>query len=66
MILVNQMHLVFVLNAKNITVIHALNIIMKKLNHKMEKLDIYVPIDLYCQSHPDNLLNLFCADEKGK
>jgi hypothetical protein len=32
----------------------------------MEKLDIYVPIDLYCQSHPDNSLNLFCADEKGK
>ena len=35
-------------------------------NHKKEKLDIYVPIDLYCQSHPDIRLNLFCADEKGK
>ena len=32
----------------------------------MEKIDIYVPIDLYCQSHPDIPLNLFCADEKGK
>lgn len=39
---------------------------IKKTNHKMEKIDIYVPIDLYCQSHPNNLLNLFCADEKGK
>ena len=37
-----------------------------KSNHKMEKIDIYVPIDLYCQAHPDIPLNLFCADEKGK
>ena len=38
----------------------------KKSNHKKEKIDIYVPIDLYCQSHPDIPLNLFCIDEKGK
>ncbi len=37
-----------------------------KSNHKMEKLDIYVPIDLYCQAHPDFPLNLFCVEEKGK
>ena len=37
-----------------------------KLNHKMEKIDIYVPIDLYCQVHSDFPLNLFCVDEKSK
>ena len=35
-------------------------------NHKKEKIDIYVPIDIYCQEHPDTTLNLFCVDEKGK
>ena len=37
----------------------------KKSNHKKEKIDVYVPIDIYCQEHPDNALNLFCVDEKG-
>ena len=40
----------------------------KKINssHKKEKTDIYVPINIYCQEHPDITLNLFCVDEKGK
>ena len=38
----------------------------KKSNHKKEKIDVYVPIDLKCQDHPDIPLNLFCVDEKGK
>ena len=37
-----------------------------KSNHKIEKIHIYVPIDLYCQVHSDFPLNLFCVDEKGK
>ena len=34
-------------------------------NHKKEKIDLYVPIELKCRNHPDIPLNLFCADEKG-
>ena len=37
-----------------------------KSSHKKEKIDVYVPIDIYCQEHPDIALNLFCVDEKGK
>ena len=37
-----------------------------KSNHKKEKIDIYIPIELKCQEHPDVHLNLFCIDEKGK
>ena len=37
-----------------------------KINHKKEKIDLYVPIDLKCQAHPNIPLNLFCVDEKGK
>ena len=33
-------------------------------NHKKEEIDIYVPIDLKCQDHPEVPLNLFCLDEK--
>ena len=33
-------------------------------NHKKEKIDPYVPIDLKCQEHPKNPNNLFCLDEK--
>ena len=36
-----------------------------KSNHKKEKIDVYVPIDLKCPEHPDNALNLFCVEEKG-
>ena len=37
-----------------------------KSNHKKDKIDIFVPIELKCLEHPDIPLNLFCADEKGK
>ena len=33
--------------------------------HKFEKIDYYVPIDLKCPEHPDVPYNLFCVDEKG-
>ena len=36
------------------------------INHKKEKIDFFVPIDIKCPEHPSNLLNLFCVDEKGK
>ena len=34
--------------------------------HKRENIDLYVPIEFKCQEHPDNSLNLFCLNEKGK
>ena len=34
--------------------------------HKIENIDPYIPIDLKCPEHPENALNLFCVDEKGK
>ncbi len=34
--------------------------------HKVEKIEPFIPIDLKCQDHPQNPLNLFCIDEKGK
>ena len=69
MILVNQMHLFFALNDKEyycnscFKKAHDKN---KKSNHKMEKIDIYVTIEIYCQSNLDININIFCADEKGK
>ncbi len=46
-----------------IKIIHSI-----KLNsqHKTEKIDYFVPIDLKCPEHPDVPYNLFCIDEKGK
>ncbi len=40
----------------------------KKANHdhKKEKIDYFVPIDLKCHEHPKIAINLFCVDEKGK
>ena len=35
-------------------------------NHKKEKLDNFVPVELKCHDHPKNIINLFCLDEKGK
>ena len=35
-------------------------------NHKKEKLDLFFPLELKCQEHPKNIINLFCIDEKGK
>ena len=34
--------------------------------HKKENKDLYVPIELKCQEHPDIPLSLFCLNEKGK
>ena len=34
--------------------------------HKKEKIDYFVPIDVKCQDHPKDRISLFCIDEKGK
>lgn len=36
-----------------------------KKNHNKGKLDNLTPIGNKCPDHPDNLLNLFCIDEKS-
>ena len=36
-----------------------------KTQHKKEKIDPFVPIDIKCPDHPNNPMNLFCVDEKG-
>ena len=33
--------------------------------HKKEKIDYFVPIDIWCSEHEKNALNLFCVNEKG-
>ena len=40
----------------------------KELNkdHKKEKIDYFVPIEIKCTEHPQNSLNLFCINDKGK
>ena len=38
----------------------------KNNSHEKEKIDFFVPIDLKCPEHPDDRINLFCVDEKGK
>ena len=38
----------------------------KNFNHKKDKIDPYVPIDLKCPKHPKDRINLFCIDDKGK
>ena len=35
------------------------------INHKKEKIDLFVPIDIKCFKHPKNIINLFCVEEKG-
>ena len=37
----------------------------KNSNHKTEKIDYFIPIELKCHEHPKNIINLFCIDEKG-
>ena len=37
----------------------------KNSDHKIESIDPFIPIDLKCPDHPENALNLFCANEKG-
>jgi len=34
-------------------------------NHKKEKIDYFVPIDIKCHNHPKNIINLYCVEEKG-
>ena len=34
--------------------------------HKKEKLDPFISIEIKCPIHPINSLSLFCVDEKGK
>ena len=34
-------------------------------NHKKEKIDYFVPMDIKCPEHKGNIINLFCVDEKG-
>ena len=44
-------------------IIHSLQ---KNKEHKKEKIDLYIPIDLKCPQHPKIPIDLFCVDEKGK
>ena len=37
----------------------------KNSNHKKEKIDLFLPIDIMCPEHGRNSMNLFCVDEKG-
>lgn len=37
----------------------------KNQSHKKEPLDLFVPIELNCQIHLKDRLNLFCLKEKG-
>ena len=38
---------------------------IKKVNHKKEKVDPFVPPDFKCENHPRGIMDLFCVDEKG-
>ena len=38
----------------------------KNLSHKKENIDPFVPIELKCPYHPQDRMNLFCINEKGK
>ena len=38
----------------------------KKIKHKKEKIDPFVPIDIKCSEHPRGIMDLFCLDDKGK
>lgn len=44
-------------------IIHELK---QESQHTKENIDPFVPIDFNCPQHPDNQLNLYCVDEKGK
>ena len=34
-------------------------------HHKIEKIDVFVPIDTRCPKHDTIPMNLFCIDDKG-
>ena len=33
--------------------------------HKKEKIDYFVPIDIKCPKHSKDRMNLYCVDDKG-
>ena len=37
----------------------------KNKEHKKEKIDYFVPIDIRCPEHNGDNISLFCLDEKG-
>ena len=37
----------------------------ERKNHKKEKIDYFLPMDMKCPEHNLNPINLFCVDEKG-
>ena len=38
----------------------------KKKEHKKEKADPFVPIEIKCPEHPNGIMDFFCVKEKGK
>ena len=38
----------------------------KKKEHKKEKADPFVPIEIKCPEHPNGIMDFFCIQEKGK
>ena len=38
----------------------------KNNSHEKEKIDFFVPVEIKCPEHPEDRINLFCVDEKGK
>ena len=38
----------------------------ENLEHKIEKIDPFISLDIKCPEHPNVPMNLFCTDEKGK
>ena len=38
---------------------------LKKVNHKKEKIDPFIPLDIKCENHPRGILDFFYVDEKG-
>ena len=37
----------------------------KNRDHKKEKIDLFIPIEITCPDHERVPINLFCVDEKG-
>ena len=61
-----QMQHVYVLNVIIIFVKDVIKDIKNDLKHKKENIDPFIPIDLKCPNHPQDRMNLFCINEKGK
>ena len=39
--------------------------IKQNSNHRKEKIDLFIPIDITCPDHERSPMNLFCIDDKG-